>query len=330
MEQCIALADYDAGTSDEISFKKGDVITVVAKGSNSGFWEGMVNNAPRGTKSSRKNKDKSGGGNASPGSGGVDALDSKAVDGRQKGLFPNCFVSSNLRPHAIPSFTDKALAMYDYNAKEPSELSMKRNDLITVVRPGGSPGWWCGFNETAAKRMTGEREELVKMRCGTKKHPLLFPTNFVTARVVQATFAFKARSSHELTLEQHDIVLVHRRWNDGWWEGSVGTKRGIFPSNYTVPNVSTTDPPFFCPRCKTPYVSHGVLADCKECGKNEELVASMMAALKDHSKGVLAKLDLFAYVELDPSKGGRTALLSVADTVDRSVRKEKHSAPDDT
>lgn len=313
MEQCIALVDYEAQVPEEISFKKGDVITVVAKGSNSGFWEGMVNNAPKGSKKKERSETVK------------DALgsDAEASTTEKKGLFPNCFVSSNLRPNTVPSFTDKAMAMYDYVAKDASELPLKRGDVITVVRPGGSPGWWCGYNETAVKRMMGEREDLIKMKCGTKKHPLLFPTNFVSSKVVAASFAFQGRSAHELTLVANDVILVHRRWNDGWWEGSVGNRRGIFPSNYTLPNVATTDPPFFCPRCKTPFVSHGALADCKECGKNEELVASMTAALLDHAKGTLPSLDLFAYVELDPAKGGKSALLSVADTVDRSVRKEK-------
>jgi hypothetical protein len=49
----------------------------------------------------------------------------------------------------------------------------------------------------------------------------------------------------------------------------------------------------------------------------------MMRALQDYTSGLLDKFDLFAYIELDPEKGGRSALLSVLDTVDRSVRKEK-------
>lgn len=307
MEQCIALVDYEGQQPEEISFKKGDVITVVAKGSNSGFWEGMVNNAPRSGSSKKKDRSEK----------------TDAADAEKKGLFPNCFVSSNLRQNGIPLFTDKAMAMYDYSAKDASELHMKKGDVITVVRPGGSPGWWCAYNETAAKRMTGEREEHIKARCGSKKHPLLFPTNFVTSKVVAASFSFQGRSAHELTLAPNDVILVHRRWNDGWWEGSVGNRRGIFPSNYTLPNVSTTEPPFFCPRCKTPFTTHGALADCKECGKNEEIVAAMTVAMLDFAKGTLPALDLFAYVELDPAKGGKSALLSVADTVDRSVRKEK-------
>eukprot|EP00662_Eupelagonemidae_sp_cell21_P054128 gene54128-25104_t len=41
MEQCVAIYDYDAGSPDELSFRKKDLITVIAKGSDSGFWKGM-------------------------------------------------------------------------------------------------------------------------------------------------------------------------------------------------------------------------------------------------------------------------------------------------
>lgn len=321
MEQCIAIADYDAMAPDEISFKRGDTITVVAKGASSGFWEGMVNReACNGAKHKKEKSSKS--------EANTDGCSSSsAAEGEKRGLFPNCFVTSNLRRQVAPTFLDKAMALYDYTARDSSELSMKKHDVLTVVRPSSSPGWWCGVNESAAKRMKGlgsSDDHTIGMTCGTKKRPLMFPVNFVTSKIVQATFAFQGRQAHELSFSAGDVILVHRRWNDGWWEGTIGCRRGIFPSNYSLPNVSTTEPPFFCPRCKTPFANAGSsLAECKECAKNEEIVESMVTALQDHKRGLLPRLDLFSYVDLEPNQGGRTALLSVADTVDRSVRKEK-------
>lgn len=302
-------------SSDEISFKKNDTITVVAKGSASGFWEGYVNTEPLGSAAGKRKKK------------GI--LDDEAVAAPspvKKGLFPNCFVSSNIRPNLAPTFVDRAMALFDYVARDSSELTCKKGDVIIVVRPSASPGWWCGYNESATKRCEGRDDKAIRHECGNKTHPLMFPTNFVTSRIVQSSFPFTARQPHELSFVPGEVIFIHRKWNDGWWEGSIGTRRGIFPSNYTLPNVATTSPPFFCMKCKTVF-SSGSTSDCRECGKQEEIVSSMTTALDDYARGILKEFDLFAYVDLEPSSGGRSALLTVADTVDRSVRKEKKVEP---
>ena len=312
MEQCVALCDYSAEADDEISFKKGDVITVVAKGSASGFWEGILNGI-------NPNKDSK-----------------KPVEPSQligkRGLFPNCFVTSNMRPHVPPTFCDKCIALYDYNAKDKSELYFKKGDCITVVKPSSSAGWWYGINESMLQRLSAaggpsDNKHSIAASCGTAQKPLLFPSNFVSAKIVIAAFGFTGRQAHELSFNAGDVILIYRKWNDGWWEGSLQGRRGIFPSNYSLANIATTTPPFFCYRCRTIFQTT-LSESCSECSKNEEITSSMLRAVDDFKKGVLksATLDLFAYVELDPAKGGRSALLSLQDTVDRSVRKEPRDA----
>ncbi|KAH9601463.1 SH3 domain [Trypanosoma melophagium] len=256
MEQCIALADYDAFEADEISFRRGDVITVTAKGSTSGFWEGYVTAAPA------------------------------------RGLFPNCLVSSNMRPRQMPTFCDRALCLYDYTAADAAELGFARGDVLRVVRRSAAAGWWFGVN-------TNRPEE----------EPRLLPSNFVTCNIVVAAFAFGARQKHELGLNVGDVVQVHRKWNDGWWEGTLRGRRGIFPSNYTLPNVATTTPPFFCNHCKTIFAETPLC--CESCQKEEEITRSMIAALDEYAAGKTTELDLFAYVDIESAsrdkKGSSTA-----------------------
>ncbi|ORC92339.1 putative intersectin-1-like [Trypanosoma theileri] len=257
MEQCIALADYNACEADEISFRRGDVITVTAKGSTSGFWEGYVAATP------------------------------------VRGLFPNCLVSSNMRPQQTPTFCDRALCLYDYTAADAAEMSFARGDVLRVVRRSAALGWWYGVNTSRA----------------AEEEPRLLPSNFVTCNIVLAAFEFEARQKHELGLSVGDVIQVHRKWNDGWWEGTLRGRRGIFPSNYTLPNVATTSPPFFCNHCKTVFADNPLC--CETCQKEEEIARSMIAALDEYATGKKTQLDLFAYVDIESTdkdeKGSNTA-----------------------
>ncbi|RNF13777.1 putative intersectin-1-like [Trypanosoma conorhini] len=271
MEQCVALVDYEAADPDEISFRRGDVIAVTAKGSTSGFWEGFV---------------------AAPGRG-------PAATKEPRGLFPNCFVTSNLRRWEMPTFCDRALCLYDYAAADASEMSFRKGDRLRLARPSASPGWWFGVNESDAERAVGRRQEAageVAPAAASLTEPRLFPSNFVTCDIVRAAHSFEARHRHELRFEAGDVVQVHRRWNDGWWEGTLRGRRGVFPSNYTVPNVATTTPPFFCNACKTVFVEDP--PRCRKCADGEEVTRCMLAALDDYAAGKLSEPDLFAYVEV--------------------------------
>lgn len=283
-EQCVALIDYISDLPDEISFRKGDVINVIAKNCATGYWLGRI--------------------------------------GDREGLFPNCFCSSNMTPSRAPKFCNKAMAMYDYSPRDTLEMPLRKGDVIAVMRPSSSPGWWCGVNESAAARLKAEHPDtppdMLEAQCGSAQAPLLLPLNFVTARIVLAEYNFHGRAAHELSFQKGDVIYVHRKWNDGWWEGTLKGKRGIFPSNFTIPNVPTTTPPFFCLRCKT--VMQLGASECKECAKAEEMTTTMLRAVEDYRSGLLEKLDLCAYIEVDPAKGGRGALLSVADASEKRTR----------
>eukprot|EP01065_Artemidia_motanka_P039047 TRINITY_DN47887_c0_g1_i1.p1 TRINITY_DN47887_c0_g1~~TRINITY_DN47887_c0_g1_i1.p1 ORF type:complete len:315 (+),score=99.05 TRINITY_DN47887_c0_g1_i1:95-1039(+) len=112
MEQCIAIYDFEAEEEDELSFKKGNLVTVMAKGTDSGWWKGTY--------------------------------------GGRTGVFPNCLVSFNLERDAKPRFTNKARALYDYeNPDDKDEMRFSMGDVITIHKPSDkSPGWWWGTNET--------------------------------------------------------------------------------------------------------------------------------------------------------------------------------------
>ena len=307
-ERCTALCDYEGFGLDELSFKKGDVITVISKGTNSGFWEGSLGDA--------------------------------------QGIFPNCFVSSNMNPTRPSTFNDKCVAMFDYDPAERAKdgkktgkrMKMQRNDLITI-KAHAQDGWWWGINETDRERRardeahaSGKKIELKDKDGKRKPHPKaekkveLFLAKFVSANIVQAVYAFQGRQRCELTIEAADIIMLNRRWNDGWWEGyiscspdedptlksgivqSVGKnrylRRGIFPSNYCAPNVATLEPSLFCPKCRTVYEKVGT--ECKECIRNQEIVKTMQNTLAENTEKLVNEaLTKKNDVHLDPQRRAR-------------------------
>jgi hypothetical protein len=308
---------WTAQRPDELSFNQGDVITVVAKGVNSGFWEGVM--------------------------------------GTRRGQFPNCFVTSNANPNRPPTFCNKAMAMHEYAPHTDAEMRLRKHDVVTLVGRGASPGWWRGVNESEKKRVAAAGAG--GAAAAAAEAVRLLPSNFMTCNIVQSLFAFEGRQHCELTIAVGDVILLHRRWNDGWWEGSLpvaagapvaqvggvaagGMRRGIFPSNYSAPNVSSLSPPLFCARCRAVFPPGSL--ECKDCARNEEIVRTMHQTLDDATEGVLPtpdtsavaleldadgnpvappklEVDLFMHIDLDPSKG-RGALLAASDVKDTSVR----------
>eukprot|EP01063_Lacrimia_lanifica_P008774 TRINITY_DN15814_c0_g1_i1.p1 TRINITY_DN15814_c0_g1~~TRINITY_DN15814_c0_g1_i1.p1 ORF type:complete len:282 (+),score=98.44 TRINITY_DN15814_c0_g1_i1:104-949(+) len=217
-------------------------------------------------------------------------------DGMQ-GDFPNILVSSDMRRSAPPAWTDRCVALYDYGGNDQGEeMRFARHDVIHVVRDcPESLGWWWGRNETRG-------EQQVKM----------FPANFVTANVVKALYRFAARTPNEITFNKGDVIVVKRRWNDGWWEGQVHDRQGIFPANYTVSNVSTLPKPLFC-SVEREIFKVGA-TECHVCAANEEIVASMLATLDSWAESgkPQSQLNLFERVQVEPG-GEKASLLRPCD-----------------
>jgi len=111
-----ALFDYTASETNEISFKEGDIITLVEKYSDNDWWKGRLLN-------------------------------------NKEGLFPSTYVEElkTLEPTSIPSIQKKEpetkkkmKASYDYTAQEENELSFREGDVITLIEKYDDSEWWQG------------------------------------------------------------------------------------------------------------------------------------------------------------------------------------------
>nr|CDJ95188.1 EF hand and Src homology-3 and Dbl homology (DH) domain containing protein [Haemonchus contortus] len=124
------------------------------------------------------------------------------------------------------------VAMFDFDAVEPTDLSLKVGDRIMVLERNDD--WWKG-------------------RCNGREG--IFPANYVQkcetpvgASIpilcrARAVADFEATAANQLSLRIGDIVSVREKSNTGWWEGELQrdgrASAGWFPGDYVAPIVSS-------------------------------------------------------------------------------------------
>lgn len=50
--------------------------------------------------------------------------------------------------------------------------------------------------------------------------------------IMKVRHTFSARNKGELSMSKGDMITVVEIHNSGWWIGTIGEKKGRFPSNY--------------------------------------------------------------------------------------------------
>uniref|UniRef100_A0AAX7VJG8 Osteoclast-stimulating factor 1 n=1 Tax=Astatotilapia calliptera TaxID=8154 RepID=A0AAX7VJG8_ASTCA len=119
-----------------------------------------------------------------------------------------------------------AQALCSWTAKTDSHLNFNKDDVIQVLEQ--QENWWLGklndeqgwFPKTYVKPI-GEDE-------GSNLFDSFSFPEFV------ALYTYESPQSGDLTFKEGDVILVSKR--DGeWWNGSIGNRTGVFPSNYVKP-----------------------------------------------------------------------------------------------
>lgn len=47
-------------------------------------------------------------------------------------------------------------------------------------------------------------------------------------------FNYDGQAEDELTIRKGDVILEVKKLEGGWWEGLLGSKRGLFPDNFVM------------------------------------------------------------------------------------------------
>lgn len=49
-----------------------------------------------------------------------------------------------------------------------------------------------------------------------------------------ALYTYESPEPGDLTFREGDVILVSKKEGE-WWNGSIGDRKGVFPSNYVKP-----------------------------------------------------------------------------------------------
>jgi len=118
----------------------------------------------------------------------------------------------------------------------PKRANTWQDDIYDAPRSYGQPSRSNTFNDT--------REEPSSAAFGDKKvapgRPAAPKPNFTSKQAMMkkneaiALYTFEADQPGDLSFKKGDIITVLKKTDseNDWWTGMIGTRHGIFPSNY--------------------------------------------------------------------------------------------------
>ncbi|XP_001951086.1 SH3 domain-containing kinase-binding protein 1 [Acyrthosiphon pisum] len=120
----------------------------------------------------------------------------------------------------------EAVVQFDYAAREPDELTLKKGDVITDVKP--MPDGWMEGHKDGKKGMFPDTYVKIVHNSGGV---VLRKKN---ARKCKVLFSYKPANRDELELNIDDVIEVLGEVEEGWWKGELRNEIGVFPSNYVT------------------------------------------------------------------------------------------------
>uniref|UniRef100_A0A8C4I241 Osteoclast-stimulating factor 1 n=1 Tax=Dicentrarchus labrax TaxID=13489 RepID=A0A8C4I241_DICLA len=158
----------------------------------------------------------------------------------------------------------EAVVEFDYEAQQDDELSLTVGDIIVNIRRDDG-GWWEGelggrrglFPDNfvreikkEAKRDAGQtsmiRSDLSNGRASPVSDPSVRPGRKgeqIRKRRCKAAFSYVPQHEDELGLKIGDVIEIIAEVEEGWWEGYLNGKTGMFPSNFTKEILTESDTP---------------------------------------------------------------------------------------
>ncbi|KAL6740707.1 hypothetical protein Aduo_014038 [Ancylostoma duodenale] len=276
--KCVAQFPWKARNEGDLSFSKGDPIDIIeqqemkwrgrkADGSIGWFPKSYVRIVNQGTAPSSQSSsvtqslDQSTpvagsptAGSATPTGKNATGSGSNSRQMSQSGSSQQVNIPQSQSKHSIGSHSSKAaeshqaptvewyVAMFDFEAVEPTDLSLKVGDRIMVLER--KDDWWRG-------RCNG-REGIFPANYVQKceSEPTLPRINSPTGAAIpilcraRAVADFEATAANQLSLKTGDVVCVREKSSTGWWEGELvrdeHTYAGWFPGDYVTPISAET------------------------------------------------------------------------------------------
>ncbi|KAM4701656.1 SH3 domain-containing kinase-binding protein 1 [Discoglossus pictus] len=157
-----------------------------------------------------------------------------------------------------------AIVEFDYKAQHDDELTISAGDIITKIKKEDG-GWWEG--ELKGRRglfpdnFVRELKKDMKKDVGSKPpdrpgHDISNGSSLHSSdalirssgrgertrrRRCQVAFSYMPQNEDELELKVGEIIEVLGEVEEGWWEGVLNGKTGMFPSNFIKELVTETE-----------------------------------------------------------------------------------------
>uniref|UniRef100_K1QWQ4 CD2-associated protein n=1 Tax=Magallana gigas TaxID=29159 RepID=K1QWQ4_MAGGI len=162
------------------------------------------------------------------------------------------------------------LVEFDYDAEQEDELTIKVGDVIRNVQMSEG-GWWEGelngkkgmFPDNFVKVIEKKKEEpkkellVTQQRSSVRELANKLKDVHVGAapqkrkehhhhhhsekrKKAKVLFDYEPENEDELKIEVGDTVEIIKQEEEGWWEGVLNGKTGVFPSNF-VEIIGTED-----------------------------------------------------------------------------------------
>lgn len=148
---------------------------------------------------------------------------------------------------------------FEYASTQPDELDLKVGEIVTGVDTSVEGGWWEGVHPSGKKGWFPDNfvEKIKPPPPAAAKSPApakppapvapapAQPPAPSGGKKCKCTFAYQAQSDDELTINPGDIIAITKQDEEGWWEGILNGKSGVFPNNFVeeIPGGAPTPAP---------------------------------------------------------------------------------------
>ncbi|CAF3368612.1 unnamed protein product [Rotaria socialis] len=224
--------NYTAKSSDELTIRKGDIITDVLPSEDGwlkGELQGKAGHFPENY---------------------VTPLNKEETKKRTLTAIQTENKSGTLRKRLLTSASTttrhttlfQVRVNYVYLPNHDDELSIKINDIINVTRLV-EKGWYEGtlngksglFPSNYVTRINEDKNSSIKQKSidGRTTPVKRDSPKKILSTKARVLYDYKAVSSDELTLKTNDIVIIRDKnvGEDGWWKGELNGHIGLFPDN---------------------------------------------------------------------------------------------------
>lgn len=158
----------------------------------------------------------------------------------------------NLKP-SLEYDKMEAIVEYNYVAREPDELTLKKGDIITEIKVMFG-GWWEGTlrdkrgmfpdnfvkvieNASTASTTGSTGSEGSEVTASAKSEEVTLRNGASGRRWCKVLFSYEPCNEDELTLLPQETIEFLGEVEEGWYRGRLKGQVGVFPSNFVSPPV---------------------------------------------------------------------------------------------